>query len=407
MATAAFYLDTRRELNEGGYPLKVRISHKRKSRYFETIYAFQKDYWEKICAGKYLDDRQREIRKKTDALLKKADGIIEGMDYFTFGEFESKFTGESGSHCLIARLNELEKKFRSSDKISSARITRQAADSVIEYSKKTTFPVSEITPDWLQGYQEYYAKKVGINTVIFRLSKVRRVLNDCVADGSLKPERYPFNKGREPRKYKMPKAFNNKRPIEMDEVQSLYNYKPKSGSERLAIDMIIFSYISGGMNMADIFDLKWKDIGDDSLSFTRLKTADKVTDKITVPLTDEHREIIKRHGVRGMKNDYVFGVYDAGMDAEQKDTRKRSKMNTFNNILKRIFKKMGYSIRPSTIFARHGFTTTMSEEGAPIALISQMLGHQSISTTQNYLSQFKKEKAEKYLSAIMPKKNGA
>ena len=68
--------------------------------------------------------------------------------------------------------------------------------------------------------------------------------------------------------------------------------------------------------------------------------------------------------------------------------------------------KANLSRIPTTNFARHTFSTVLKNAGVPIALISEQLGHKSITTTEIYFSSFetgKMAEASKHLTAFKNK----
>ncbi|WP_235903450.1 tyrosine-type recombinase/integrase [Taibaiella lutea] len=52
-------------------------------------------------------------------------------------------------------------------------------------------------------------------------------------------------------------------------------------------------------------------------------------------------------------------------------------------------KALGIDKPVTTHSARHSFATILKNSGAPVAIISQALGHSSEATTQNYLASLK------------------
>ena len=68
----------------------------------------------------------------------------------------------------------------------------------------------------------------------------------------------------------------------------------------------------------------------------------------------------------------------------------------FNRRLKTLSESIGIRTRVTSYTIRHSFATTLKEQGVPIEMISELLGHTSIKTTQIYLKSFSLER----LSAV-------
>ena len=61
---------------------------------------------------------------------------------------------------------------------------------------------------------------------------------------------------------------------------------------------------------------------------------------------------------------------------------------------------------PTSIYARHSFSTILKHAGVPIEMISERLDHTSIKTTEIYLDSFEKDQKReitKYLTSFKKK----
>ena len=405
MAIANLYLDKRRQLIDGGYPLKIRVTHERKSKYYATKYAFTIDKageskeLNKIIAGKHLSEAEKDKKAAIDKVLENCQDIINSSTLFTFDAFELRFLSKGDRSCLIFRLRELDKEFRDDGKISTANIYKQSADSVKEFTGKDSVKLLEVTPQWLRNYEKWAknrtikgrAKNLSSNTIHFRLSKVQRVFLDAISLEEISPAANPF--GKRNKKYVLKKDAANKRPLTLDEIMKLYNYNPINEKEAFAKDMFMFSYLASGMNMADIFNLKWSDIKNDQFEFSRAKNKEKTDNqiKIVVNLNDDLKNILKAHGTKKIGSDYVFDVYKSNLTPEQKNYIKLDSITQrVNRPLKKITTKLNIE-NATTYYARHSYANILMNSGAPLAYISKQLGHADIKTTQTYLDQFTSE----------------
>lgn len=69
--------------------------------------------------------------------------------------------------------------------------------------------------------------------------------------------------------------------------------------------------------------------------------------------------------------------------------------------MKEIAKDLGIEKPITTYYARHSFATILKNSGAPVAMISQALGHSSLTTTQNYLAGFETDQLRDATSVLM------
>lgn len=433
MATSRIILDTRRAKSNGFYPIKIRVANVKEWRMYGTIYSLAKEEFEKLIKGKNLSEELKPIKKKTDALKKKADDIIEVLEPFDFSVFETRFLRKGNRSDLLFLLRDKAQGFADNEQYSSENLYNQAAAMLKSYltrdvpqntSNVISLPIRTVTPKWLNDLEKWalsatYDKRVkgsketvkepkyNQTTLGMYLIRVRSIFNDVISAKELNADAYPFHKADNKNGYKIPQPINNKRPLDMDKIMEFYNYQPITGGEQVAKDFFIFSYLSSGMNMVDIFRLKWSDVKSNHFSFVRKKTEKKTggTNRITIPLTADLLAIIERHGSRKINNDYIFNVIPAGATEKELLAATRSSIAGINTAVKKIASKLGWEEEPSTYFARHAYSNNLMNSEVPLAFISKQLGHKNLKTTQNYLDSFTTDNAVKYQDNLLKKDN--
>ena len=409
MANVSFFLDKRTTLKTGNFRVRIRVSHERKSIFFSTKYAFDEKDYQKLLTGKNMnnDSEIQKAKKELNNIIEKANKIIEDLPIFSFDSFKVRFEQKGDRADLIFLLRDKAKQFKSLNKFGSESLYKQTANLWELYAtekKKSKFILlSEIDHNVLKNFENWASKlekpKYSLTTISMYLIRTRTIFNDVIKLGEFNPSKYPFGKD----KYTAPKATNAKRPLTIDEIMSIYNYEPKTIGENFAKDMFIFSYLANGMNMYDIFRLKYSDLKQDRFMFIRKKTGEKRPEQITVLLNVDLKSIIEKHKVHVIGSDYIFKVISENQTELEQFKATRSRISDINFNLKKIAKKLSLPLEISTYYARHSFATMMMQNEAPIALISMKLGHKDIATTQNYLSQFSKESEEKYMSNLLRK----
>lgn len=271
-----------------------------------------------------------------------------------------------------------------------------------------------LTPKLLTMYEKWMLKHgkaakskkgkpvpASITTVGIYGRHIRSVFNDAIENGVVNRDLYPFTKNR----YTIPAGTNTKKALTKAEVLSIIAYECKPGMEQRSRDLWVFSYLCNGMNMNDICRLKWEDIQSDSLTFVRQKTArsrKSNQSRIKVTLLPETQEIIERWASEGRQpTKYVFPFLTNDMTAERERIVISQVIKITNQYMREIAKELEIRSDVNTYSARHSFATILLQSEAPLAFISQALGHTSISTTESYLGSFDDEKTKKYLSALL------
>lgn len=100
----------------------------------------------------------------------------------------------------------------------------------------------------------------------------------------------------------------------------------------------------------------------------------------------ESLEIIKN--IRKGEGIYLFSLISGkklGFSAYKEYQRA---LNKFNNNLIKLSKEVGLNYKITSYTIRHSFATSLKNLKVPIEVISEMLGHRSIKTTQIYLKSF-------------------
>ena len=397
--TYQIVLDTRRLKKDKTYPVKLRITFNRTPKYYNTGYSYSSSDFNSIMGSKprgTLKERKLEL----NAIEKRARDIIEETkNIFSFEIFEKKFRTNSNEYqnvyyVLQAYANELEKE----ERFKSASSHNLTIRSLKSFSKKKKLSFHDITPKFLKSYQKFMLENgKSITTVGIYLRNYRTVLNKAIREGIVKEELYPFGRG----KYIIPRGKNPKKSLTLKEIKIIYEYKPTPEStEHFCRDMWIFSYLCNGLNIKDIFSLKYKDIQTGKIYVKRAKTANSNSDSkiIDIIITDEIRTILETWGNKPKYIDnYVFPVLSNEFSALTKYKVINNKTSLINKNIKIIAKKLGIEQSVSTITARHSFATILKRSGVNTSYISDAMGHQNTKTTENYLAGFEDD-AKKEIS---------
>jgi len=270
---------------------------------------------------------------------------------------------------------------RAKVRISTVKKYEAALRSLLAFSHDNlTF--AEITPAFLQNYQNWFIDKGGsLTTVGINCRHLRAVYRLAIRNRVVNPEAYPFGV----RGYVIPtggqqvKAF-----LSVADKDRFVNYKPKSEAVAFGYDFAVFSYYANGINFADIASLKWVDVRPDHLAIRRQKTAGRSDKVILIYMHDRMREVISRRGKPGAG--YVFPVLRDDMTDSQRFYAIGRFVRRANKALKQIEQELALPVRLRTYTLRHTFSRVMRFNGASAYDVKEALGHESLKTTENYLN---------------------
>ncbi len=102
-------------------------------------------------------------------------------------------------------------------------------------------------------------------------------------------------------------------------------------------------------------------------------------------------KIIERWGNPDKSPDsFIFPYFNNTKNAFDEKRVTRNVIKLMNDHLKKIAKEIGIG-NISSYTARHSFATVLKRSGANISMISELLGHTDMKTTENYLASFEKD----------------
>lgn len=397
-AEASIYLDEIRPKKNGKCSVKIKITFNRTRKYFSTGIDLTKDELDKVENSKRRTPEQKDLLKKINTFLKKATEVIDKLNVFTFDVFEEHYLDQrnvqnSVSFAFDKRINRL----KLEDRLGTASSYECAKNSLESFKKNLTF--AQITPSLLQKYENWMLKNdKSVSTIGIYLRSLRAIYNLQKIDKSI----YPFGEGED--KYSIPTSRNIKKALTIEEIARIYSYEAEPYSTKeMAKDYWLFLYLCNGMNVKDFCLLKWKDIDNNILHYKRAKTerSKKESKLITVALKDESIDIIKKWGQPSISKDaYIFPHLQNELDSETKRKIYRQLTKTINKYIKKIATEVGINNIVTTYFARHSFATVLKRSGANISMISDLLGHSTVSVTESYLDSFEMDQIHKETNVL-------
>ena len=156
------------------------------------------------------------------------------------------------------------------------------------------------------------------------------------------------------------------------------------------------SFYMMGAPFIDLAFLKTENIIDGRIQYKRQKTSRHYDIKITPQL----QGILDCY-IKGKKpHEFILPLIKRETPQDQyMDVQ--STQNRYNKQLKQIAKLAGIEENLTSYVSRHSFATLANQMEIPITAISQMLGHEKVSTTQVYLASFGKNVLDDYNERIL------
>lgn len=349
MATAKIMLDTRRALNNGKYPVKLRIWH-RSAILLSTDFEAAVEEW-LATEGKYKEIsatyKARNVHLRS--LLNKIDTLLINLEISgrlgttTDKDLRAMCEDELGRKKQAeALLVDYLEKAKEGKAPRTQRLFAWAQTKVNELSPKIR--VTDIDEAWMLKYRAHLEQSLRPNTVAQGIAWVSRALSLAVSDGVI--ARNPASGIKKPREQTRKKALSLESLRELRDM----TFKSHQRGFEYARDIFLLQFYLLGINVVDLCDLK--EVVDGRVQYKRHKTGTLYSVKVT----PEAEAIISKW--RG--NDTL--IDRRGLSAS-------SLLNSLNRYLDII--KPGLS----TNYARHTWATLAYELDMPMETVSHALGH--------------------------------
>ncbi len=242
---------------------------------------------------------------------------------------------------------------------------------------------SKVTPDTILSYQDYIhheykptrKKVLSLGYQVNLLKVLKALFRYLVRDGSILSD--PTLGLKMP---KLPKRLptNVLTKREIKKLLAAPNTKTASGMRDRTIFEILYST---GIRKGELANLKLRDIDLSSRQIT-IRKGKGGKDRI-VPLTKKATEVID-HYLRNYRSDLLAG---AGKDPGHlilNDRGKKLGKHWATWTINRYLKKCKIKKKVTTHTFRHTFATHLLKNGASIRVIQELLGHESLNSTQIY-----------------------
>ncbi len=379
------------EWNKSKGELKVKRPRKQDQKGYQ-------DYQNYNNLKKTISEVENKYLDKIDELSKLGQTVtIDRLIELTDNPIKKVTVNE----CFDERISYLELKGR----IGTSKSYRDAKNSLSRYLKNEIY-FYELDKPLLRGYKDWMEEgNLSGSTMGIYLRTIRAVYNYAIESNYASINDYPFGKNSILNDVV---SNSNKRAITKADVMKIAELKLEDGSKlKDAQNYFLFGYYASGINFADLASLSWGDIRTNRVEFFRQKTvrSKKKQELISIKITPAISEILSYYRVRtGLDSKgYIFPILDRNIHKEEKQQfyRKKRVRKELNNNLKIIAKRTGIDEVLTSYVWRHTFASVAKNElKASIPVISEMMGHSNISTTESYLKGFDHSEYDKLSDAL-------
>ena len=350
---------------EGKSKLYLRITIARKLKYYELLYVDSARWDKSKNRMKTVDETGAKINSFLNGKAKEVDNVIITMKMQgvldTFENFDMFYSRKLYS--LFSFFDQVIKKIEKSDFDSGTiRLYRNCIDQLKNYRNNKDIDLSEIDYKFIEGFEMHLrGLKQKTNTRANYLKKFNRVLNDARKEGILL--RNPFDN------YKINLEKGNRTFLTQEELQkfaTLYKEGNLDKSFKNVLEAFIFSCYTG-LRHGDVKSIKYSQIRNNIIDKKLDKKTGNGYKRLIVPLSAPARAMIDTNNT---SDDLVFPNLISSTKCSP--------------ILKAIALSLGINKVVTFHVARHSFATISLGLGIDLKKVSELLGHDSIRTTEIY-----------------------
>ena len=278
----------------------------------------------------------------------------------------------------------------------TAHVYRSSLNATIAYCGKEDFTFYEVSPERLKGFEVHLRSRgCSWNTVSTYLRTFRAVYNRAV---DLRKAPYVPHLFRSV--YTGTRA-DHKRALGEEDIKKVFARLSQafvgSPSLRKAQELFILMFLLRGLPFVDLAYLRKSDLRDLVITYRRRKTGRS----LSVTVTPEAMAILKKYISRDDTSPYLFPLLKSGEGTKEAYREYQSALRSFNQQLMLLGEWLALNDRLSSYTARHTWATSAYNCEIHPGIISEAMGHSSITVTETYLKPFRSRKIDEANTQII------
>lgn len=409
-------------LKDGSYPIFLRVTKNRIKKYFSMDLSAYEKQWDKEFGLFKIDKRLNPDYEQDNDFVKsqvlKAKNIIEDFDRkkinWTLNQFETAFLNYSKQGKVKPYFENSIQELKNTGNIGNSICYQSTLNMLMLFDKKLDKRIfSEIDMKYVKAFDIFlqtprktiYTSKKGKiiererdgcsgNTRKYYFKALRAVMNKAIKEGEATNDTYPFGVD----KFEISKLGQetDKRYLPSEYLLQLKTMKSDQAHLEYARLLFLFSYFCYGMSFIDMAMLDKTSIvryeNGLYISYKRNKTSSAKSSKpIKIKLTDDLKELISQiNAIRKPVDDYLLSiVIKKNLSGVTLYYHIRNRLSTFNTNLKKLSQELNLENFDLTSYvSRHTMAMTLQNNNIPREVISQILDHKDMKTTNTYLDSF-------------------
>lgn len=289
---------------------------------------------------------------------------------------------------LIKFMDSVTEDLRLGGYYGTAHIYRSSLNALCAFNNSKELLFTKITPEFLKHYEAYLRQRgCSWNTVSTYLRTLRATYNRAI-DSRIAPYvphlfKHVYTGTRADKKralnaYDMALMLNARReekvPQPLNRAQGLF----------------VLMFLLRGLPFVDLAYMHKNDLNENVITYRRRKTGRQLT--VTVP--PDAMELLDQYMNTDANSPYLFPILSSKEDSKEAYREYQLALRMFNSQLALLGNVLGVRTNLSTYAARHTWATMAYHCEVHPGIISEAMGHSSITVTETYLKPFRDKKID-------------
>lgn len=293
-------------------------------------------------------------------------------------------------------LERLVNEFQENGQWGIIRIYRSASRAFSEFSGSgTPIIVRELKPQLLKRFEIFLRqRRCSWNTVSTYMKVLRHVYMQWTEEDSaaFRPHlfRHVFTGTRADRKKALEVQEIGKIIAEAERCLQPGGIPEMNRSQRRALLQFVFMFMMRGLPFVDMAYLRKQDLQDNIISYRRRKTGHPMR----MALPEEAVRIMNRLKNKDEDSPYLFSILGSAEGTAEAYKEYQSALRNFNYNLSVLRQSLGIGSELTSYTARHTWATMAYYCEIHPGVISEAMGHSSITVTETYLKPFQERKID-------------
>lgn len=417
--------------SKGTFPVYVRVTQNRRSKRIKTSVELSRVAdWNPKGAGKEKWVRTSEpkaqvLNEQLKKELEQAKNIYRENKEASLSGLVKNIRGSEESSSFLSYIKERVELNKATQSTSTYRHFQSLIHKIEDFCKQEGLEdvaFSEVNLDFFNRFRAYlhtikserYAdRKLHPNTIAGDEKRLRRLYYLAVKDEKIQKGQVVFKDN-----FTIKEKPTNKEKLELEEEEAIEGLElPEGGALWNARNAFLLSFYCAGIRVADLLQLRWKNVEGGRLIYEMGKTGKQRNFEL---VEGANRILAYYRNENNKESDFIFPYLDSNTKWAQdsfenpetmSDETKKALFNAvasrnvvINRNLAKVAELAGISKKVTFHTSRHSFAHLAMKKGIPMKQIQEMLAHSHMSTTEKYAGSFGSAETDKALAKVFVKK---